>query len=55
MTQEGGKDSPGKQLGAKSKQTDGTIKKGQNRQSVGANMSMYANKEHEEEDEEQRI
>lgn len=31
MTQEGGKDSPGKQLGARSKLTEGSLNKGQTR------------------------
>lgn len=54
MTQEGGKESPGKQLGAKSKQTDGTIKNGQGRLSMGANSSTHVTEEYEEENKEEK-
>lgn len=40
MAQEGGKESPGKQLGAQSKQTDGITKNRKNKQT---NSSMYVN------------
>lgn len=54
MTQEGSKDSPEKNWWQRvNKQTDGTIKNGQNRQSVGVNSSMYVNQEQEEKNEEE--
>lgn len=51
MTQEGVKESPEKQLGTKSKQTEGALKNGHSRQSVGANSSTTVNEEQEEENE----
>lgn len=45
MTQDGDKDSPGKQLGAKSKVPEGSLKNGQRRQLEDTDTSWYTNVE----------